>query len=207
MVQEVVDSHKIIPQWSSYEAGMEALANSIVSLNQRGNDNRKGLTAGDLLIKPIQRICKYPMLFLDLHKHTPVVDCPSSHAEVDGALSNFREMVREINLATDDPRVRQRIQRRWLLQDRLKLGPDTLEATQFRMLGHILLCGVLHVAYQTNNRVEGGYMLCMMFKDYLVVAAPAAGQTKFDILLTVYLSDAKVVSTEDGRGMLSVPSW
>lgn len=205
MVQELVDSHKIIPQWSSYEAGMEALANSIASLNQRGNDNRKGLTAGDLLIKPIQRICKYPLLFLDLHKHTPVVDCPSSHAEVDGALNNFREMVREINLATDDPRVRERIQRRWLLQDRLKLGPDTLEASQFRMLGHVLLCGVLHVAYQTNNRVEGGYMLCMMFKDYLVVAAPVAGHAKFDILLTVYLSDAKVVSTEDGRGVLSAP--
>ncbi len=205
MVQELVNSHRMVPQWSSYESGMEVLANSIASLNQRGNEGKKGLTAGDLLIKPVQRICKYPLLFLDLHKQTPVVDCPSSHAEVDGALSNLREMVREINLATDDPRIRERIQRRLLLQDRLKFTPDTLNATHFRMLGHVLLCGVLYVTYQTSNRVEGGYMLCMMFKDYLLVAAPVVGLAKFEIVATIYLLNAKAVSAEDGRGML--PMW
>lgn len=203
MVQELAHSHKTIPQWSSYDVGMEALANSIASLDQRGKDSRKGLTAADLLIKPIQRVSKYPLMFQDLYKHTPVADCPTSHAEVDGTLKNFREVAREINLATNDPEVRERIQRRWLLQERLKLGPDTLETSQFRMLGHILLCGVLHVAYQTDNRVQGGYMLCMMFKDYLVVAAPAARNAKFDIVATIYLADANAVSTEDGRGILS----
>jgi RhoGEF domain len=200
MVQEVSNSNKMVPHWQAYEAGMEALANSIASLDQRSNNGKKGLTAHDLLIKPIQRMCKYPLFFLDLCKNTPVVDCPSSHAEIDGALVNFREMVREINLATDEPKVRERIQRRWLLQDRLNLGPHSLEATHFRMLGHALLCGVLHVAYQTSNRVDGGYVLCMMFKDYLLVAAPSTGHSRLDILATIYLSDARVVSTEDGRG-------
>lgn len=200
MVQELSNSNKMVPHWQAYEAGMEALANSIASLNQRSNNGRKGLTAHDLLIKPIQRMCKYPLFFFDLHKNTPVVDCPSSYVEIDGALANFREMVREINLATDEPRVRERIQRRWLLQDRLNLGPHSLEAAHFRMLGHALLCGVLHVAYQTSNRVEGGYVLCMMFKDHLLVAAPSTGHSRLDILATIYLSDARVVSTEDGRG-------
>lgn len=202
MVQELAHSHKTIPQWSSYDVGMEALANSVASLDQRGKHSRKGLTAADLLIKPIQRVSKYPLMFEDLYKNTPVADCPTSHVEIDGTLKKFREVGREINLATDDPRIRERIQRRWLLQERLKLGPNTLGTTQFRMLGHVLLCGVLHVAYQTKNRVEGGYMLCMLFKDYLVVAAPAARHTKFDIAATIYLADAKAVSTEDGRGML-----
>ena len=204
MTQELIQSHKVVPRWPSYEAGIEALTNSIASLNQRSTCGKKGLTAGDLLIKPIQRMCKYPLLFSDLHKQTPVVDCPSSHAEVEGAVSSFRELVREINLATDDPRVRERIQRRWLLQDRLNLGADTLEPAQFRMLGHVLLCGVLHVAYQTSNRVDGGYMLCMMFKDYLLVATTTVGHPKIDIVATIYLSDAKVVSTEDGRGTVSI---
>ncbi len=46
-------------------------------------------------------------------------------------------------------------------------------------------------------------MLCMMFKDYLLVAAPTAGHANFDIVATIYLSDAKAVSTEDGKGTLS----
>jgi RhoGEF domain len=200
MVQELSNSNKMVPHWQVYEAGMEALANSTASLNQRSNHGKKGLTAHDLLIKPIQRMCKYPLFFLDLYKNTPVVDCPSSHATIDGALANFRDMVREINLATDEPKVRERVQRRWLLQDRLNLGPQSLEAAQFRMLGHALLCGVLHVAYQTSNGVQGGYVLCMMFKDYLLVAAPSTGHSRLDILATIYLSDARVVSTEDGRG-------
>jgi RhoGEF domain len=202
MFQELGNSHKTVPQWPSYEAGMEALANSIASLNQRRIDGRKGLTAADLLIKPIQRICRYPLLFSDLQKHTPVIDCPKSSAEVEGALSKFREMVREVNLATDDAKVQERIQRRWLLQDRLRLCPDIMTTTQFRMLGHVLLCGVLHVAYQTHNRVEGGYMLCMLFKDYLLLAVPRPGHPDFEIVVTMYLSDAKVVSAEDGRGKL-----
>jgi RhoGEF domain len=206
MVQELLNSHKMVTQWSSYEVGMEALANSIASLNHRVSDGKKGLTTGDLLVKPIQRICKYPLLFGDLHKHTPVVDCPSSHAEVDGILNNLREMVKEINLATDDPRVRDQIQRRWLLQDRLKLGPGMLQATQFRALGHVVLCGVLHVAYQTSSRVEGRYMLCMMFKDYLLVAATAPEHGRFDVVATIYLSDAKVVPPEDGRGNVNFSS-
>lgn len=205
MVQELVHSHKVAPHWTSYEAGMEALANSIAPLSQRSSDGKKGLRASDLLIKPIQRICKYPLFFGDLQKHTPVVDCPSSHAEVDGVLNKVREMVGEINVATEDPRARERVQRRWLLQDRLKLCHDTSKATQFRMLGPVLLCGVLHVAYQTSTNVEGGYMMCVMFNSHLIVAAPAAEHGKFDVVATICLSDAKAVSTEDGRGMLPVP--
>ena len=50
MVQELAYSHKNVPHWRYYEAGIVALSNSIASLNQRGVDSRKGLTAGDLLI-------------------------------------------------------------------------------------------------------------------------------------------------------------
>ena len=203
MVQEVAHSHKNVPLWPCYEAGIEALANSLASLDQRGIEGRKGLTAADLLIKPIQRICKYPLFLGDLWKQTPVADCPVSHAEVDGALSVLREMVREINLATDNPRARERIQRRWRLENRLKLGPSTLTSTHFRMLGNVLLCGVLHVAYQSGNRVEGGYRLCLLFKEYLLIAAPATEHGKYDIVATIYLSLAKVVTPEDGRGALT----
>jgi RhoGEF domain len=202
--QDLANSHKMVQQWPYYEAGIEALAHSTASLNQQVNDSRKGLTAKDLIIKPVQRICRYRLLFEELHKSTPVVDCPSSHAEVDGALSNVREIVAGVNLAIDDPRSREKIQRRWLLQDRLKLGPDTLTESQFRMLGHVQLCGVLHVAYQTTAHVEGAYVLSMLFQDYLVVATPAAEHGKFDIVATIFLADAKELSTEDGKGTAAI---
>lgn len=70
-------------------------------------------------LQPIQRICKYPLLFAELLKYTPVYDCPNSHAEVESALARLREATSEINRATDDPTVKATMETTWLLQDRL----------------------------------------------------------------------------------------
>jgi hypothetical protein len=69
--------------------------------------------------QPIQRVCKYPLLFADLYKQTPVIDCPESNAEVEKALFRLRETAMEINRATNDEDTRERIQRSWHLQDLL----------------------------------------------------------------------------------------
>ncbi|KAI9794524.1 MAG: hypothetical protein M1835_006531 [Candelina submexicana] len=106
MVKDVASSHKSMPPWHAYEKGIEALANCVISINGRDANSKKGLTFADLLIKPIQRVCKYPLLFADLYKHTPVCDCPESHAELEKVLHRLRETAREINKATDDPAAR-----------------------------------------------------------------------------------------------------
>ena len=67
----------------------------------------------------MQRICKYPLLFADLYKHTPVIDCPESHAVIEKVLYRLRETATEINKATNDQQTRDRIQRSWYLQDLL----------------------------------------------------------------------------------------
>jgi len=125
MVHDVASTYKNVSGWHAYEMGLEALAKSLASINSREGESRKCLTFADLLIKPIQRVCKYPLFFGDLLKHTPVFDCPESHAEIDRTFDCLRETVREINKATDDRVTKNKIQRTWLLQDKL-VFPDSV---------------------------------------------------------------------------------
>lgn len=69
--------------------------------------------------QPIQRICKYPLLFAELLKYTPVSDCAYSHMEVENALMRLREATAEINRATNDARMKATLEKTWILQDRL----------------------------------------------------------------------------------------
>jgi hypothetical protein len=171
--------------------------------------------------KPIQRICKYPLLFEDLLRETPVYDCPESHAELEKVLYRLRETVREINKATDDPTTRTRVEQTWLLQDRLEFPADTdhmqdqllrstmrhkwiaqprfSHANEIRMLGHVLLCGVLYVAWQGVDYVQGQYLICILFKSILLLATPNKN-SKYSILAGLTLGDASMESVSGGRG-------
>lgn len=51
MAQDVALSHKYVPSWQAYETGIEALAKSLVPINSREGEGKKGLTVPDLLIK------------------------------------------------------------------------------------------------------------------------------------------------------------
>jgi len=75
------------------------------------------------MTQPIQRVCKYPLLFAELLKQTPVCDCPDSHLAIDNVLLRIREATTEINRATDDPRMKATMEKSWVLQDRL-IFPD-----------------------------------------------------------------------------------
>lgn len=186
--------------WSGYEAGMESLARSLVALDRKHQDERKGLTVGDLLIKPVQRMTKYPLLFDDLLKQTPVADCPSAHSEVEATLQCLREVVRTVNHATDNCETRAQVQRRWSLQSRLNYDKVSIKSDQFRMLGNIQLCGALHITWQTRSRIDGCYALCILFDSSLVVALPAEASSRFEVVAFIHLSDLKVESPGDGRG-------
>ena len=69
--------------------------------------------------QPIQRVCKYPLLFEDLRKHTPVCDDPDAHFELTKVLYRLQETTNEIDKATVDPKTRKLIETTWLLQDRM----------------------------------------------------------------------------------------
>jgi len=60
----------------------------------------KGLYLKDYLIKPIQRLCKYPLLFQNLLKITPEND--PDYPELKGCLDKINDIVRDINEIRDN---------------------------------------------------------------------------------------------------------
>ena len=162
-------------------------------------------------------MCRYPLLFAELHKHTPATDDEKSQGEVEKVLFRLREMAKEINTATNDEKTQARIQRSWHLQDLLAF-PATVSARCYshdavlkdaiqsqpthslRALGHASLCGVLYIAYQSEREVLGNYMLCALFNSYMLLAQPNPGASKFEIAAILSLGDLQVDRADSGRG-------
>lgn len=189
--------------WQEYERGVEALQKVIASENNREAGSKKALSFPDLLIKPIQRVCKYPLLFDDLCRHTPVYDDPEAHAELEKALFRLQETIREVNKAKDDPKTRRLIEITWQLQDRLVFQEQTISrALVFRLLGHVLLCGVLHVAFQTPEpRIKGQYMVCVLYKSCLVLATSSRFYTPYTVVASIGLANGSIEESDNGRGV------
>ncbi|KAH4208520.1 hypothetical protein HBH70_185040 [Parastagonospora nodorum] len=189
--------------WQEYERGVEALQKVIASENNREAGSKKALSFSDLLIKPIQRVCKYPLLFDDLCRNTPVYDDPEAHAELEKALFRLQETIREVNKAKDDPKTRRLIEITWQLQDRLVFQEQTLSrALVFRLLGHVLLCGVLHVAFQTPEpRIKGQYMVCVLYKSCLVLATSSRFHTPYTVVASIGLANGSIEESDNGRGV------
>ncbi|CAG8976616.1 hypothetical protein HYALB_00002132 [Hymenoscyphus albidus] len=212
MIKDVASTYRSIPHWEVYQKGLEALASSLASINNQQNGSKKSLTIGDLLVKPIQRVCKYPLLFAELLKQTPVVDCPDSHGVIENVLVRLREATTEINRATDDPRMKVIMEKSWLLQDRLSFPemPEALSKSAIRSLGRVHLCGVLHVSWQTKDGAEGQYLISLLYRDFLILAMATKLEQSYTIQACIALHEIRIEEVDNGRGLQchTVPfSW
>ena len=148
-----------------------------------------------------------------------MIDGQQFCADIEKVLFRLRETAKEINKATNDQQTQIKIQRSWHLQDLLVL-PDTvslmatscsqffanimalqsLSPASIRVMGHSSLCGVLYAAYQsTDGDVRGEYMLCALFKSYLLLALPQKGSI-FSIVAIINTSSIQMVDADNGRG-------
>lgn len=204
MMKDIASAHRTMPQWELYQKGLETLASSLGPTSHHGAKSKKSLTIGDLLVKPIQRVCKYPLLFSELLKHTPVVDSPYAHMEIENALVRLREATSQINRATDDARVKNILEKTWLLQDRLVFPDSKLDAAsknRVRSFGHIELCGVLHACWQTREGVHGQYMVTLLYKDWLCLASASRVDQIYTLQACIPLSHIRIEAVDNGRGL------
>ncbi|KAH9909409.1 hypothetical protein F4778DRAFT_229966 [Xylariomycetidae sp. FL2044] len=204
MIKDVSTTHRTLSQWVSYQKGVETVAVSLGNSNHGSDHAKKSLTIGDLLVKPIQRICRYPLLFAELLKYTPVCDCPNSHMEIESVLIRLREATAEMNRATDNPQAKISMEQTWLLQDRLVFPDQRLDATSraaIRSFGQVRLCGSLHVCWQTREGVNGQYMISLLYRDCLCLATAGKADQIYTIQACISLDCIRIEEVDNGRGL------
>ncbi|KAL8922715.1 MAG: hypothetical protein Q9208_005028 [Pyrenodesmia sp. 3 TL-2023] len=201
MLRDMALTYKSISNWHAFERSIEALANSLATSSGNEESARKGLAFEDLLIKPIQRICKYPLLFEELYSNTLETDNAESRAELSKLLGRLREVTKEVDKATSDPDTQAKIQRSWRLQDLLVLPDVSTSPSSLRLLGYPILCGVLYVVWESEHEACGEWMLCVLFGSHLLLAAQQSNAERYDVVALVSLTDTQVEQTDDGRGL------
>ena len=69
-----------------------------------------------------------------------------------------------------------------------------------RGLGHIELCGVLHICWQTKDGVEGRYLICLLYKDFLLLASASRVEQVYTIHGCIGLAELRIEEIDNGRG-------
>ncbi|KAL1859928.1 hypothetical protein Plec18170_001875 [Paecilomyces lecythidis] len=188
------------PSWGVYDRGIEALCKAVASKDGQ-KPEEKAMTLNDLLIKPIQRVCKYPLLLADLLKNTPTGDCPEAHDEISQILEQIRLKVAFINDATGNPLAQDRIQKTVSLQEKLEFPDNCILQDVYRQLGPLILCGVLYVAYETSEGIMGDYMVCVLFHGYMVLCRYSDESRKLQLVASIYVLDMRIDLLTSGKGL------
>ncbi|KIE01818.1 RhoGEF domain-containing protein, partial [Metarhizium majus ARSEF 297] len=204
MVQETASVYDTLPDWDWNQKGLEALSALLSTRSCALRNTNRAATMKDLLVKPIQRICRYPLIFGELLKYTPVADCPNAHMAAESVLARFREATTEINQVTNDPQMRNTLSRSWLLQDRLVFPNrsfDSVSKDRVRSFGHVRLCGTLHVCWQTPDGVDGQYLICILYPDVLCLACAGKVDPIYTIKACINVHEVKIEEADNGRGL------
>ena len=138
-------------------------------------EKHKRLHFRDYFIKPIQRICLYPIILQNLVKHVPGV----GRAELDTAAECMREAVADVDRAS--------AKRASLLLSELLLSrmepSEAFSPTFLRSLGDVKMAGNLDVLYHHPTKaplttpLAIKYYGCVLFADYFMILKVRKSQT------------------------------
>lgn len=78
---------------------------------------------------------------------------------------------------------------------------DAASKNRIRSFGHILLCGTLHVCWQTKAGVDGQYFICLLYRDVLCLASAGKVDPIYTINACINLNGIKVENVDNGRGL------
>ncbi|KAI4722642.1 hypothetical protein E4T48_01118 [Aureobasidium sp. EXF-10727] len=184
-----------------YDKAIETLSASVNPVKSREANRRKALSIKDLLIKPIQRITRYELLFKDLCRVTPSCDDPTSHAVLDDVLYRLGETCRNVDDAKDNPDKLRLMENSRLLQDRLCFSDKIPSELLFQRLGRLSLCGTLYIAYRNKTTFQGCYMICILYESCLLLALPDRSSSKYKVVVGTSLASTSIEESDNGKGL------
>nr|POE66095.1 hypothetical protein CFP56_54356 [Quercus suber] len=199
LVQRDIDEaqHTLLA-WQDYDRAIEAISSTVNPVKSREANRKKALTIKDLLIK---RLPRYELLFSDLCNFTPVCDDPESHAVVDTLLRQLKHTCQRMNLAKACPTKARMIQVTWLVGDRLSYSGQLPRSIYLGLLGAVVLCGCLYVAYRSRDGIRGFYAICILFDSTMLIATAEEEQQRYYTKAGITLSNATVEETDNGKGL------
>ncbi|THZ16224.1 hypothetical protein D6C91_06450 [Aureobasidium pullulans] len=184
-----------------YDKAIETLSASVNPIKSREANRRKALSIKDLLIKPIQRITRYELLFKDLCRLTPSCDDPNSHAVLDDVLYRLGETCRNVDESRDNPDKLRLMENSWILQDRLCFSDKLPRELLFQRLGRLSLCGTLYVAYRNKTKFNGCYMICVLYESCLLLALADRNSSKYKVVVGTSLASTSIEESDNGKGL------
>ncbi|EEP78643.1 predicted protein [Uncinocarpus reesii 1704] len=147
--------------WQAYDQGLEALLRAVQPFNLREKHANHARTISDLLIQPVQRLCKYQLFLKDLMRCTPETQCTMTYEALKLAFDEMGKVTKEVNSGSADPIAMDRVRKTLELQKKLEFPSNQEYCDVLKQYGPIKVCGVLHIAYQTGEAVTGSYMMCL----------------------------------------------
>ncbi|OQO11938.1 hypothetical protein B0A48_03665 [Cryoendolithus antarcticus] len=197
------ETQRSIATWSDFDRAIEALSSTVNPERSREANRKKALTIKDLLIKPIQRLPRYELLFSDLAKLTPACDDPETHASLQDLLIQLNATCQDMNAAKDsNPTRLRKLETTWLLGDRLMFSDQVPKSIFLQMLGPVELCACLHIAYRSKGEfMKGMYVICVLFDTTLLLATAEDEGTRYSVLAGIPLANATIEESDNRKGL------
>ncbi|KAI1910469.1 hypothetical protein LOZ65_006366 [Ophidiomyces ophidiicola] len=187
--------------WQAYDQGLEALFRTVQPLSSREKYANHARTISDLLIQPVQRLCKYQLFLSDLLKCTPASHCPTTHEMLQGVYQKVVEVTADVNSSSADRLTLSRLRQTMELQLKLEFPSNEEYRDLLKVFGPIKVCGALHITYQARDMVNGVYMACALFGSHLLLAISSSDREKFRVMGIVFLGGARLEETVNGIGL------
>ncbi|KAJ1964697.1 hypothetical protein IWQ62_002862 [Dispira parvispora] len=163
------------------------------------------LSLQEFLMRPIQRLCLYPLLLKEVAKHLPVSH-PSIRADLEAAI----EMIRSLTVGINEARRTQEVH--YQTQQLYRRYEDTprLPLSFLRRLGDIVLAGALEVLAYDTLPLRIKYYACIMLPGFLLVMKTKSAtvyEPKYWFPMeTMHLTDLAPDASPVSRHTNSLPS-
>jgi hypothetical protein len=144
----------------------------------------RGLDLFSFLLKPIQRICKYPLLIREVLKSTQ--SDSQEHDEIEKALKDINKIVKYINNKRADTETAEKLQ---MIMSKL-IVPPSLQLPERKR--KYFLDGKLYLKHKSPVHLFAE-RLCVLLSDCFIIAKPQ-GSDKFQILEIISIWSISIAS-------------